>query len=121
VARYSDEHFKYPPKSYKTFQNSFSLESYFQRSSRTIIIELEASLKCDLKKHDHEKYGQDDSSQPRLHATYAVLVALRTCSRPDVLLPGLLHKFYRLQIQIIYRYGQVYSRWSSGVKLQWDF
>lgn len=63
-------------------------------------MELESSLKCDLKKHDQEK---EELKGPRLHATYAVLIALRTCSSPDVLLPGLLHKFYRLQIQIIYR------------------
>jgi len=91
-------------QSYRTFQNSFSLDNYFKLASHKLITQLETCLTYDLKLNKNKQ-------EPRLESTETVIKILENCNSDKVLLPGLLHRFYKLQIQIVYRY----AKWASSV------
>ena len=57
---------------------------------------IESSLTYDLK-HASDKTGA------RLESTEVTIAILDKCNEDEVLLPGLLHRFYKLQVQIVYR------------------
>ena len=56
----------------------------------------ECSLTYDLKR-------TKSNQEPRLESTVTLINILEKCNSDQVLLPGLLHRFYKLQIQIVYR------------------
>merc|ERR1711953_892243 len=91
-------------QSYRTFQNSFLLDNYFKLASHKLITQLETCLTYDLKLNKNKQ-------EPRLESTETVIKILENCNSDKVLLPGLLHRFYKLQIQIVYRY----AKWASSV------
>ena len=113
-------------QSYRTFQNSFSLDNYFKLASNKLITQLGLDhnyldhraimpnidefigniSRYDRKKETCLTYDlklNKNKQEPRLESTETVIKILENCNSDKVLLPGLLHRFYKLQIQIVYR------------------
>ena len=61
-----------------------------------LTISIESSLTYDLKHASNE-------TDARLESTEVTIEVLDKCNQDEVLLPGLLHRFYKLQVQIVYR------------------
>lgn len=86
---------------FKQFIKKWNLPVYFQLRFQEIAVRFEATLTSPLQ----SSAVLDLSQEYLLKPTRALLTALNECWAPGVYLPALMHRFYKLSLQLLARYG----------------
>lgn len=91
-------------QSYSTFHSSFSLESFFSIVSKEIIEQVEEAFNSNLQRNNAS------NTVFKLVISKRITELLKKCLSKDTMLSPVRHKFFLLQIQIIFRF----CKWASG-------
>ena len=99
--------------SYNNFVGRWSLAVYYQIRFREIALPIEISMDVDEFLNLSEKSSNIDNEQGsilnksrfRLKSTNAVISALEKCWSPSIFLSAILHRFWKLNLQIIARHS----------------
>ena len=99
--------------SYNNFVGRWSLAVYYQIRFREIALPIEVSMDVDeflnLSENgsdiENEHGSIQDKSRFRLTSTNTAITALEKSWNPSIFLPAILHRFWKLNLQIIARYS----------------
>ena len=99
--------------SYNNFVGRWSLAVYYQIRFREIALPVEVSMDVDEFLNVSESNSETEPGasvtpnkpQFKLLSTKSVIIALEKCWNPSIFLPAILHRFWKLNLQIIGRYN----------------
>lgn len=97
--------------SYSTFRKRWSLPVYFQLRFQEIAGTFESKLNEPLDTQLIEDTSKSTQNPWHFNATSLVVDLIHRCWSPEVYLPGLSHRFWKLTLQLLARYGA----WVSGL------
>jgi len=109
--------------SYNNFVGRWSLAVYYQIRFREIALPVEISMDVDEflnlyennSKLENHNSADSDKSSFKLASTNSVIYALEKCWSPSIFLPAILHRFWKLNLQIIARYSAAISKVVSAI------
>ena len=100
---------------YNNFVGRWSLAVYYQIRFREIALPVEISMDTEefltlISEIDHLIASNDSGTinnkfNFRLASTYNILLALEKCWSPAIFLPAILHRFWKLTLQVMSRYN----------------